>query len=94
MAWHRHAGWKAPVGEAREAAIAELRDVAGGRTDLLAEAAGVCRGFELTRAGDLVAEQYRIKADLLVEAGAVPALLDRWIEIGQERAKPTGTYPV
>jgi hypothetical protein len=88
----RHAGWSDPEGDARAAAVAELREIAAGRADLLAEAAGVCKGFDL--AGDPSAAQYRIMAGLLIDAGADVQLLDHWTEVGKRRARPQGTYPV
>ena len=40
----RHAGWRAPTGN-EITAVAELREVAGDRPDLLAEEAGIQLGF-------------------------------------------------
>jgi hypothetical protein len=86
---NRHAGWRRPEGEAHAAAMAELRDIATDRkghlrADLLAEAAGICRGVAL--AGGLSTPQMEIMAELLVDAGADPDLVDEWVPIGLERA--------
>jgi hypothetical protein len=39
-----HARWELPGEEITEAAVADLRKIAGGRTDLLAEVAGIFLG--------------------------------------------------
>jgi hypothetical protein len=88
----RHAGWTNPDGEARDVAIAELWEIAEGRADLLAEAAGILSGFE--RAGDPAAERHRIMAGLLIDAGADSELLEHWTEVGERRARPQGSYSV
>jgi len=40
----RHARWREPTGAEEAAAVAELRELAAGRGDLLAEVAGVLEG--------------------------------------------------
>lgn len=99
----RHAAsWKRPEGEERAAAIAELKEIAtvtpkarrgsvhqpkpALRTDLLAEVAGT----RLGSAGETFAKQRRIEADLLIDAGADPAEVEKWIPIGRERAERAG----
>jgi hypothetical protein len=65
-------------------AVAELRDLAGGRGDLLAEAAGLMAGWWSMRVdggGDAVA------VGLLVLAGADHDQIARWVEVGRERAE-------
>jgi hypothetical protein len=67
-----------PIGEA----VAELRALAGGRGDLLAETAGVMAGAWTARIGtgdDLLA------AGLLVLAGANHIEIGRWVDVGRER---------
>ena len=69
---------RGPIDEA----VAELRTLAGGRGDLLAEATGVMAGAWTVRIGtgdDLLA------AGLLVLAGADHDLIARWVEVGRER---------
>jgi hypothetical protein len=63
-------------------AVAELRTLAGGRGDLLAETAGVMAGAWSARVdtGD-----YLVAAGLLVLAGADHDQIGRWVEVGRER---------
>jgi hypothetical protein len=63
-------------------AVAELRTLAGGSGDLLAETAGVMAGAWSARVGagdDLLA------AGLLVLAGANHSEIARWVDVGRER---------
>jgi hypothetical protein len=64
-------------------ALAELRTLAGGLGDLLAETAGVMTGAWTARVetGD-----YLLAAALLVVAGADHDLIGRWVEVGREGA--------
>jgi hypothetical protein len=66
-----------------EQAVAELRALAGGRGDLLAETAGVMAGAWSVRVetGD-----YLVAVGLLVLAGADHSQIADWIEVGRERA--------
>jgi hypothetical protein len=68
----------APIDEA----VAELRALAGGRGDLLAETAGVMVGAWSARVdtGD-----HLLAAGLLVLAGADHDQIARWVEVGRER---------
>ena len=77
-----HAKWRALTEEEETAAVAELRELAAGRTDLLAEVAGVVTGFY---AGDLEEPQARTIAQLCIAAGADPEAIDGWIAVGRER---------
>ena len=77
-----HAKWRALTKEEEAAAVAELRELAAGRTDLLAEIAGVVTGFH---AGDLEEPQARTIAQLCIAAGADPETIDGWIAVGRER---------
>jgi hypothetical protein len=78
-----HAKWRPLTPQEHAIAVAELRDLAAGRTDLLAEQAGLLiGGSEHT----INAPIKRAAADLLIAAGADPALLPRWIEEGRCRA--------
>jgi hypothetical protein len=83
---NRHAG---PECEAREAAVAELRGLATDpqgrlRSDLLAQVAGICRGYELQE--DPSAVQYGLMVGLLIDSGADPDLIDHWVAVGRDRA--------
>ena len=72
----------ARAGDPVDEAAAELRALAGGRGDLLAETAGVMAGAWTARIGtgdDLLA------AGLLVLAGADHERIARWVEVGRER---------
>ena len=62
--------------------VAELRALAGGRGDLLAEEAGVMAGAWSVRVdtGD-----YLLAAGLLVLAGADHEQIARWVDVGRER---------
>jgi hypothetical protein len=64
-------------------AVTELRALAEGRGDLLAEQAGIMAGAWSARVetGD-----YLLAAALLVLAGADHERIARWVEVGRERA--------
>jgi hypothetical protein len=79
----RHASWTRPEGAAREAALAELTQIADGRSDLVAQVAGRLLGF--SPQGDMFHPQARIAADLLIEAGADEGLIGQWEAEGWER---------
>jgi hypothetical protein len=70
-----------------EAAVAELREIANGRGDLLAERAGVILGFHDEDARDGRWSRRALEAALLIAAGADLTRLTEWIEEGQERAQ-------
>jgi hypothetical protein len=70
--------------EARQAAILEMTEVAGGRSDLLAEHAGVVVGMH---EGDIDEARYLRAAQLCVEAGADKSLIPHWIEVGRHQAR-------
>lgn len=98
----RHAGWTRPKGQARDRAVAELRDIAtvtektrhGSvhqprstlRTDLLAEIAGTLIGF----APDDHPQHNLIAADLLREAGADEEVVQQWVPVGRKRREGGG----
>lgn len=83
----RHAGWTPPHGDQRQAAIAELQELAGDRPDLLGQVAGLMLG---TAPSDHP-QQKQIAAALLIEAGADPAVVEEWIPVGAERAQRAGS---
>ena len=70
-----------------EAAVAELRELAGGRGDLLAERAGVILGFRDEDERDGRWPSGALEAALCIAAGADLTQLTRWIAVGQERAE-------
>lgn len=79
----RHAGWRELSEPETAEALAELREIAAGRGDLLAETAGTLLGFY---EGELGEPRAKIAARLCVQAGADPGLIPRWIEEGRRRA--------
>ena len=79
-AMHR-AKWRDLTGEETAAAVAELRELAGGRVDLLAEQAGPVIGFS----EDTLSEPFSCAAGLLIAAGAHESLVPAWIEEGRCR---------
>jgi hypothetical protein len=80
----RHSRWREPTGDETAAAVAELREVAGDRSDLLAEEAGLLRGYY---EGELGEPQARAAAHFLIAAGADESLIPAWIEEGRRRAE-------
>lgn len=86
----RHAlGWRLSAGE-EAVAVAEVAEAAAGRADLLAERAGTALGFGKGRPD---AARYRQIAELCVAAGADQALIERWIEVGRDRAAAAAAIP-
>jgi hypothetical protein len=67
----------------RVAALAELAELAAGRSDLLARCAGLAVG---THEGDLDEGRYVRAAQLCIEAGADTSLIPHWIDVGRNRA--------
>jgi hypothetical protein len=77
-----------PEIEAR--AAGELRELAGGRGDLLAEVAGLQLGAGEGRPDE---DWSRRSAALCVAAGADESAIGRWAEVGRERARMAGQRP-
>jgi hypothetical protein len=72
-----------PFTEAEEAeALASLTELAAGRTDLLAQVAGLAIGFF---EGTLDEPRQQQAAELLIKAGANQQLIPGWIEEGRRR---------
>jgi hypothetical protein len=71
--------------------VAELRQVAGHRSDLLAAHAGLAMGR--AEADLLKAPRYRAEAELARLAGADEAQIADWIETGRKRAEQTRLRP-
>ncbi len=78
-----HAKWRPLTEEEEAVALAELRALAVGRADLLAEVAGI---FEGTSEGELDEPLARSAARLCREAGADPEAIAAWVEEGRRRA--------
>jgi len=79
----RHAPWREPTAAETAAAVAELREIAGDRGDLLAEVAGLLIGFYRETNQERKAQA---AARYCIAAGADPDLIPGWIEEGQSRA--------
>ena len=85
-----HAKWRPLTQDEETAAIAGLRAIADGRTDLLAEVAGVLTG---TSEGRLDEPLVRQAAELCRKAGADPEAIPRWVQEGRRRAENARTRP-
>ena len=86
---HR-ARWRELTGDEEAAAVIELRELADGRVDLLAEVAGI---FEGTGEGELDEPLVRQAAALCRQAGADPEAIPAWIEEGRRRRAAAGKPP-
>jgi hypothetical protein len=80
----RHAQWREPTAQETAAAAQELREIAGGRGDLLAEVAGLLMGFY---EGDPDEPRARAAAEFCSKAGADIDQVGRWTEEGRRRAE-------
>jgi hypothetical protein len=69
-----------------EAAVTELREIANGRADLLAERAGITLGFYAHENRDEW-QRKALEAASCIAAGADLTRLTEWIAVGQERAE-------
>ena len=78
---HR-AKWRELTGDEEAEALAELRELAGGRADLLAEVAGI---FEGASEGELDEPLARCAARPCRLAGADPEAIPAWIAEGRRR---------
>ncbi|HEY6295379.1 MAG TPA: hypothetical protein VIX15_06920 [Streptosporangiaceae bacterium] len=79
----RHAPFREPTAAETASAVAELREIAGDRGDLLAEVAGLLIGFYRETRQERKAQA---AARYCIAAGADPELIPQWIEKGQSRA--------
>jgi hypothetical protein len=78
---HR-ARWRELTGDEEAAAVAELRDLAAGRADLLAEVAGLLEGASAEEPDEPVTRQ---AAALCRAAGADPEAIPGWAKEGRRR---------
>ena len=85
-----HARWLELAQDEQDAAVTELRELAGGRADLLAEVAGI---FEGASEGELDEPLARQAAHLCRLAGADETLIPQWIAEGRHRAKAARMPP-
>jgi hypothetical protein len=79
----KHAPAWRPGGRENASAIAELAETADGRADLLAKCAGLALGYG-ERQPEAV--HYQRMAELCIAAGADKTLIQRWIDVGRQRA--------
>lgn len=86
----RHASSRSLSADQETAALAELREIAAGRSDLLAQEAGLALGFGEAQPD---ADRYRRMAELLLKAGADAAVIPRWVEVGRDRARSGRAKP-
>lgn len=73
-------------------AIAELREAADGRTDLLSELAGLHLGFEQADLA-IMASRHRAIADLAFAAGADREQAEKWISEGISKLESARQTP-
>ena len=82
MGTARRLGRRELSAEEYAAAVAELRELAAGRADLLAETAGLLEGFG---EGEATGPMTRLAVQLCRSAGADPEAIPGWIEEGRRR---------
>jgi len=80
-----HAKWRQLTEGEEAVALAEVRALAAGRADLLAEVAGI---FEGTSEGELDEPLAKFAAQLARLAGAAPEAILAWIEEARARRTP------
>jgi hypothetical protein len=85
-----HARWRDLTEAEHAAAVRELRELAAGRADLLAEVAGI---FEGTSEGQLDEPLARQAAQLCRDAGAELGAIPAWIEEGRRRRASASLPP-
>jgi hypothetical protein len=78
----RHARWEAMSAAEEAAGAAEFRELAAGRADLLAEAAGILEG---SSEGEPDEPLMHCAARLCRAAGADPGAIGAWIAEGRRR---------
>ena len=86
-----HAKWRPLTAEEETAAVAELRELAAGRADLLAEVVGVGLGFS---EGQLDEPLIRRAAGLCRKAGSTRRAIEGWIEEGRRRGAQARMPPL
>lgn len=85
-----HARWRDLTDAEEAAAVAELRELAGGRADLLAEVAGILEG---SGEGELNEPLKKQAGMLCRKAGADPEAIPRWVDEGRRRRANAGRPP-
>ena len=85
-----HARWRDLTGDEQAAAVRELRDLAAGRADLLAQVAGIFEGASAGRHDEPLARQAVALCRL---AGADDTLIPQWAAEGRRRAQAARQPP-
>lgn len=85
-----HARWRELTEAEHVAAAGELRELAGGRADLLPEVAGILEGASEGKLDEPLARQ---AARLCRDAGAALDAIPAWIEEVRRRASNSGMPP-
>lgn len=86
----RRAQWRELSSDEESAAVTALRELAGGRADLLAEVAGILEGAHEDKLDGPIARQ---AAMLCRKAGADAEAIPAWIEEGRRRRVNAGRPP-
>ncbi len=85
-----HARWRDLTGDEQAAAVTELRELAAGRADMLAQVAGIFEGTSEGLDDEPLAGQ---AAALCRLAGADDALIAQWAAEGRRRAQAARQPP-
>jgi hypothetical protein len=85
-----HARWRDLTQDEQAAAVTDLRELAAGRADLLAQVAGIFEGASAGRHDEPLARQ---AAALCRLAGADDALIPPWVAEGRRRAQAARQPP-
>ena len=85
-----HARWRGLTQDEQAAAVTELRELAAGRADLLAQVCGIFQGASEGRPDEPLARQ---AATLCRLAGADDALVPQWAAEGRRRAQAARRPP-
>ena len=85
-----HARWRDLTADEQAAAVRELRDLAAGRADLLAQVVGIFEGASAGRHDEPLARQ---AAGLCRKAGADAGAIPAWVEEGRRRAARASLPP-
>jgi hypothetical protein len=88
----RHPRWGRLTQDETAAAVAELRQIAGGRADLLAEVAGLALGTGQGKGNEYQTRAQAV-ADLCRLAGADQDLIPQWTDEGWRRAEAATQPP-
>ena len=88
----RRARWGGLTEAEKAPAVAELREIAGDRGDLLAEVAGLALGSAENKGPEYEARGQAV-AELCRMAGADQALIPQWIQQGRRRAEAAKLPP-